>query len=133
MEEYALTKDRLMLVIDEADHLLGTRFYNDFFGMLRAWHNRASYDKPWDKLNIVVAVATDPWLFIQNINQSPFDVGLKLALNDFNKFQVRDLNQRYGSPVSDKNFPRLIDLPERSSVPYTPSIIRISQRQTDLG
>jgi MinD-like ATPase involved in chromosome partitioning or flagellar assembly len=112
MEEYALSasEDRLVLAMDEVDRLLDTPFHNDFFGMLRAWCNRAAYEQPWDRLSIVMAIATDPWLFIQDVRQSPFNVGLQLKLEDFNQLQVWDLNQRHGNPVSDKEISRLMEL-----------------------
>ena len=35
------------------------------------------------------------------MNQSPFNVGTRLTLDDFNSDQVVDLNQRHGSPLRD--------------------------------
>ncbi len=36
------------------------------------------------------------------MNQSPFNVGTRLALSDFVPEQVAELNRRYGSPLRDK-------------------------------
>ncbi len=36
------------------------------------------------------------------MNQSPFNVGTRLALEDFNCAQVAELNERYGSPLKDE-------------------------------
>src|SRR5262249_22274543 len=38
-------------------------------------------------------------LLINNLNQSPFNVGTRLTLEDFTLEQVADLNNRYGSPL----------------------------------
>src|SRR4030095_4922623 len=35
------------------------------------------------------------------MNQSPFNVGTRLALEDFTLEQVAELNRRYGSPLRD--------------------------------
>ena len=43
--------------------------------------------------------ATEPHLFIQDLNQSPFNVGTKIALQDFTPEQVGELNRRYNSPL----------------------------------
>jgi hypothetical protein len=43
-------------------------------------------------------------LLIQDVNQSPFNMGLKLYLADFNEQQLRDLNRRHGSPVQARDF-----------------------------
>jgi hypothetical protein len=96
------TIDRtLVLAIDEADRLLETSFSNDFFALLRAWHNNRPLDEAWDKLNIVLVIATEPYLLISDPNQSPFNVGLRLDLEDFNRSQVQELNQRHGAPVRE--------------------------------
>jgi len=36
------------------------------------------------------------------MNQSPFNVGTRLTLEDFTLSQVADLNERYGSPLKDE-------------------------------
>ena len=112
MENYVLpaSENRLVLAMDEVDRLLTTPFRDDFFSMLRAWCNNAAYQEPWDKLSILMAIATEPWSFIQDVRQSPFNVGLRLVLDDFNEFQIRDLNQRHSNPVSGENLPRLMGL-----------------------
>jgi serine/threonine protein kinase len=112
MEDYVLPQSDIPIVLamDEVDRLLHTTFHNDFFGLLRSWHNSAAYDKQWEKLNLVMVISTEPYLLIADVNQSPFNIGLKLHLKDFNEDQVRDLNQRHGSPVQDGDFPQLMEL-----------------------
>src|SRR5262249_5447680 len=51
------------------------------------------------KLTLAIAYATEAHLFITDLNQSPFNVGTRLTLDDFNLDQVSDLNGRYGSPI----------------------------------
>src|SRR5262249_48310456 len=76
-------------------------FASDFFGLVRSWHNSRSTEPggPWTKLTVVIAYATEAHLFIQDLNQSPFNVGRRLDLEDFNIQQLVDLNGRYGGPV----------------------------------
>ncbi|NTU66047.1 MAG: toll/interleukin-1 receptor domain-containing protein, partial [Chloroflexi bacterium] len=84
----------LVLAIDEADGLLQSDFYTDFFGLLRSWHNRRATNPEWEKFNLVLVISTEPYLLIADMNQSPFNVGLHLGLSDFTIEQVRDLNVR---------------------------------------
>jgi hypothetical protein len=100
----------IVLAMDEADYLLQTDFYQDFFGLVRSWHNRRAKYEAWEKLNIVMVISTEPYLLIDDINQSPFNVGLKLELADFNKAQVQDLNRRHGSPIAEQNFSSFMTL-----------------------
>ena len=46
-----------------------------------------------------MAYATESHRFITDLNQSPFNVGTRLVLEDFSLEQVAELNQRYGSPL----------------------------------
>ena len=84
--------------IDEADRVFGRPYASDFFGLLRSWHNRRALDPggPWAKLTLMLAYATEAHLFISDLNQSPFNVGVLLPLRDFTKDQVRELATRYG-------------------------------------
>jgi hypothetical protein len=50
---------------------------------------------------MAISYATEAHLFITDINQSPFNVGTRLALQDFTFEQVRELNRRYGNPLSE--------------------------------
>jgi hypothetical protein len=100
----------IILAIDEADRLLETPFSNDFFALLRAWHNNRAFDTAWDKLNMVLVIATEPYLLINDPNQSPFNVGLRLDLEDFDRNQVQELNLRHGRPVHSRDAERIFDL-----------------------
>lgn len=92
----------LVWFMDEVDKLFLAPFASDFFGLVRSWHNSRSTetDGPWNKLTVVISYATEAHLFIQDLNQSPFNVGRKLDLEDFNIQQMVDLNGRYGGPLS---------------------------------
>ncbi len=95
----------LVWYMDEVDKLFLAPFASDFFGLVRSWHNSRSTepDGPWNKLTVVIAYATEAHLFIQDLNQSPFNVGRRLDLEDFNMQQTVDLNGRYGSPLKSYN------------------------------
>jgi hypothetical protein len=105
MEEHVLpvSSRQVVLAIDEADRLLSVPFHSDFFALMRSWHNNRAIDPVWNRINLVMVIATEPYLLISNPNQSPFNVGVKLNLADFNREQVQDLNQRHARPVADKD------------------------------
>ena len=91
----------IVLAFDEADALLTTHFYQHFFGLLRTWHNRRAMWPEWEKFNIALVISTEPYLLIDDINQSPFNVGLKLDLSDFDRTQFEQLNVQHGSPLDE--------------------------------
>jgi len=112
LEDYVLStsKKPFMLAMDEVDRLLKTDFHTDFFALLRSWHDSGSYQEAWRKLNLLLVISTEPHLLITDVNQSPFNVGLKLDLQDFNEAQVGHLNQRHGSPVPEAEISDLMTL-----------------------
>jgi serine/threonine protein kinase len=94
----------LVWAMDEVDRLLTCQFGSEVFGLFRSWHNERSLDptSPWEQLTLAIVYATEPHLFITDLNQSPFNVGTKLELRDFTVEQVAELNERYGSPLKDQ-------------------------------
>ncbi len=95
----------LLLAMDEADSLLQTDFYKDFFGLLRSWHNRRAARKLWETFNMALVISTEPYLLIDDVHQSPFNVGLHLTLADFETDQVAHLNRQHGAPLTDADLP----------------------------
>lgn len=91
----------LVWAMDEVDRLFATPFGTEFFGLLRSWHNERALDPagPWASLTIAIAYATEAHLFITDMNQSPFNVGTRLNLEDFTQVQVAELNRRYQNPI----------------------------------
>src|SRR5205085_4989026 len=87
--------------LDEVDRLFTCPFGSEVFGLFRSWHNERSLDPtgPWQRLTLAIVYATEAHLFITDINQSPFNVGTRLVLEDFTAEQVAELNRRYGSPL----------------------------------
>jgi serine/threonine protein kinase len=89
--------------LDEVDRLFTCSFGSEIFGLFRSWHNKRALDPagPWSRLTLAIAYATEAHLFITDLNQSPFNVGTRLQLEDFSFEQVADLNQRYGTPLRE--------------------------------
>ncbi|MBT6804050.1 MAG: ATPase, partial [Verrucomicrobia bacterium] len=67
----------------------------------RSWHNERALDPsgPWAGLTLSIAYATEAHLFISDMNQSPFNVGTRLSLEDFAIDQIKELDNRYGNPL----------------------------------
>ena len=98
--------------IDEVDRLFGCPSANDVLGMFRAWHNERALtpEGPWHRLTLALAYATEAHLLISDLSQSPFNVGTRLELRDFDPDQVASLNERYGLPLNEAELPRFLAL-----------------------
>lgn len=96
-----------VLAIDNCDRLFGhPEIAGEFFSLLRAWHERARTKAPWGQLRLVIVYSQEPYL-IQDINQSPFNVGLPIELDAFTAAQLTELGQRHGlafSPAQEQEF-----------------------------
>lgn len=100
----------LVLAMDEVERLFASDFGSDFFGMLRSWHNARRPKSPWERLDILLVTSTEPYLFIENNNQSPFNVGEVIELGDFDRADVADLNSRHASPLTLPEVNQLVEL-----------------------
>ncbi|MEM9150902.1 MAG: AAA-like domain-containing protein [Cyanobacteria bacterium P01_F01_bin.3] len=100
----------LVLAMDEVESIFDTPFRTDFFGMLRNWHNERATSDLWRQCDLALVTSTEPYQLIDNLNQSPFNVGEVLDLSDFALAQVQDLNQRHGGPLSEPQVEELMAL-----------------------
>ena len=90
--------------LDEVDRLFTCPFGSEVFGLFRSWHNKRALDPDghWNRLTLAIAYATEAHLFITDLNQSPFNVGTRLLLEDFTIVQLEDINLRFGLPLRDE-------------------------------
>lgn len=98
--------------LDEIDRLFDYSYKQVVFGLFRSWHNERSLnpDGPWGRLTLAIAYATEAHLFITDLNQSPFNVGTRLGLEDFTVAEVAELNRRFGTPVAPGELNQLTEL-----------------------
>ncbi len=90
----------VLFAMDEVDSIFDTDFRSDFFGMLRSWHNSRRAGSIWKQFDLALVTSTEPYQLIENLNQSPFNVGEIIELTDFTPAQITDLNRRHGSPIN---------------------------------
>ncbi len=112
LQDYLLAElnSPIVLAMDEVESMFGTPFRTDFFGMLRGWHNSRATELIWKQLDLALVTSTEPYQLIEDLNQSPFNVGQVLELKDFSLEQVTELNQRHGNPFTQVQLDRLMDL-----------------------
>jgi hypothetical protein len=96
--------------MDEVERMFGSPFRSDFFSMLRSWHNNRARGGDWTRLNLALVTSTEPYQFIADLNQSPFNVGQVVELVDFTLEQISELNRRYHSPLTETQVTKLFEL-----------------------
>lgn len=100
----------IVLAMDEVERVLGMPFQNDFFGMLRTWHNDRARDSNFARISLFLSSSTEPELFIDNPNQSPFNVAQPVPLNDFSQLEVEQLNRLHNLPLNPSQVNQLMFL-----------------------
>lgn len=91
----------LVLCLDDVDLLFPyPAIYEDFFGLLRSWHEKAKTRPIWKKLRLALVYSTDVYIPL-NINHSPFNVGLLVEPPEFHRGQAQELAQTLGLEASD--------------------------------
>src|SRR5215210_1904958 len=86
----------LVLAMDEVEGMFDADFRSDFFAMLRGWHNSRAAKPAWRRLDLALVTSTEPYQLIANLNQSPFNVGQVIALDDFTTDEAHALNELHG-------------------------------------
>ncbi|MEC4814560.1 MAG: AAA-like domain-containing protein, partial [Scytonema sp. PMC 1069.18] len=86
----------VVLGLDEVDRIFPyTEVVEDFFGMLRSWHEKGKICDIWKQLRLVIVHSTEVYIPL-DINQSPFNAGIPIELREFNVQQVKDLAYFHG-------------------------------------
>jgi serine/threonine-protein kinase len=111
-QRYLLTArdSPLVLGLDDVDLIFQyPKISSDFFGLLRAWHEKAKNEDIWKKLRLVIVHSKEVYIPL-NVNQSPFNVGFPIDLPEFNLSQITDLvycHQLAWTPVQIEHLLRL--------------------------
>ena len=100
----------LTLGLDEVDQVFQhPGVAQEFFGLLRAWHEKGKNELAWKKLRLVISHSKEVYIPL-NINQSPFNVGLPIELPEFSHKQINDLLQKHQLNWSDSEREKLIQM-----------------------
>lgn len=131
-EEYLLlqTPQPLVLVLDDIDRLFAyPDVADEFFGLLRAWHEESKNRAVWQRLRLIVTHTTEVYIPL-NIHKSPFNVGLPIELNGLTGRQIQDLADRYGYRWSNQFTEALIK--QIAGHPYLVQTLLHYLQQADL-
>ncbi|MEM8674446.1 MAG: AAA-like domain-containing protein [Cyanobacteria bacterium P01_G01_bin.67] len=82
---------------------------DDFFALLRSWHEEAKWNSIWQQLRLILVHSTEVYIPL-SINRSPFNVGLPIELPEFDLLQIIDLAQRQGLDWNSEQVKQIMDL-----------------------
>jgi AAA-like domain/CHAT domain len=103
-------KQPVILGLDEVDRIFQySEIADEFFTMLRSWHEKGKNNETWQKLRLVISHSQEVYISL-DVNKSPFNVGLPIDLNKFSLTQVQDLVKRHGLQWSDTEINQLMEM-----------------------
>ncbi|MEO1208697.1 MAG: AAA-like domain-containing protein [Cyanobacteria bacterium J06638_20] len=140
LEEYLLPQlaSPLVIALDEVNELFQfAPISAEFLPLLRSWYEDAKEIAIWQQVRWILAHATDIYVPLQ-LQQSPFNVGLAIALPEFSLTQIQDLAQKHGLSefAGDQGIQRLVPL--LNMISCRPGLVRLalyylSQGLTDVN
>ena len=99
----------LVIAIDNFDYVFQyPNIEADFCGLLRGWFEKANNSKVWGKLRQIIVYSSESSTVL-NINQSPFNVGLPIELDELDISEVLALALAYKLPWTIAEVKKLTD------------------------
>ncbi len=129
-KKYILAKINhpLVLGLDEVDRLFTySEVVEDYFGLLRSWHEKGKISDVWKKLRLVLAHSTEVYIPL-DVHQSPFNAGLPVDLEEFNQQQIKELAKKHGIQDADALLEEL-----RKMVGGHPYLLRLAMYEIAMG
>jgi protein SERAC1 len=118
----------LVLGLDDIDKIFPyPEIAQEFFALLRAWHENGKNQEIWQKLRLVIAHSQEVYVSL-NVNQSPFNVGLSVEIGEFNVTQIKELVQRHQLNWSETQIEQL-----RGMIDGHPYLLRTALYQIATG
>lgn len=95
-----LSHDRLFILVDEIDSVLGLDFpANDFFAFIRACHEQRVHQADYSRLTWGLFGVTTPSDLIRDPQRTPFNIGRAIDLQDFALAESQPLLTGFGPQV----------------------------------
>ncbi|MTJ06604.1 MULTISPECIES: AAA-like domain-containing protein [unclassified Anabaena] len=126
-------KQPVILGLDEVDRIFQySDIADEFFTMLRSWHEKGKNNETWQKLRLVISHSQEVYISL-DVNKSPFNVGLPIDLNKFSLTQVQDLVKRHGLQWSDTEINQLMGMIDGHPYLVRTALYHIATNQLTLN
>lgn len=97
-----------VLGLDNVDRLFPFQdIIEDFFGMLRSWHEKGRFSQQWQQLRLILVHSTEAYIPL-DYHQSPFNTGVPIGLLEFTAAQIQHLAQLHQVVLTERELSRLM-------------------------
>ncbi|HAZ46193.1 MAG TPA: hypothetical protein DDW76_27095 [Cyanobacteria bacterium UBA11369] len=104
IEEVLLTEieQKIVIFVDEIDRVLSQKFsLDDFFALIRFFYNRRVDEPKYRRLTFALLGVATPSDLIADKTQTPFNIGVAIALHGFQLHEVQPLTDGLTGKVSN--------------------------------
>ncbi|MCP4691968.1 MAG: hypothetical protein GY859_28240 [Desulfobacterales bacterium] len=98
----------VLICLDEVDRVFSSPIKTEFFSSVRAFWTRGAFDAAWKKIRWVLSTSSEPSFFIDDLNQSPFNIGLRVELNAFTPDETEAFARRHGLSLAGPMIERIM-------------------------
>lgn len=109
-EEYILPSIGcpLLLGLDNVDRVFPySETIDDFFGMLRSWHEKGKTLPIWQNCKLALAHSTEVYITL-DLDQSPFNAGLPIELTEFDFSRTLEWVRRHQLEIEPRRIEDLV-------------------------
>ncbi len=106
---FADTDAPLLICLDEVDRIFNAPIKSEYFASVRAFYNRGAFDPAWKKVRWLLATSSEPSFFIEDLTQSPFNIGLRVNVGAFTPKEVENLTIHHGLTLDRPTLNRIVD------------------------
>ena len=97
----------VLLCLDEVDRIIGHPISNQFFANIRAFYNMGAFEPIWKKIGWLLSSSTEPSFFIEDLTQSPFNIGQTIYLKPFTIEEILEFSRRFGLSLDEASVERI--------------------------
>jgi hypothetical protein len=122
----------LVIALDDLEYIFEyPQVAKDFLPLLRSWYEAAKTFPIWQKLRLVVVQSTEVYVPL-DLNYSPFNVGLPIQLNNFNKEQIQQIAQSYSINLDSSQVEQLEEFTAGHPALVNMALFSLSHSQESL-
>ena len=111
LDQFIFANDEtpLLICLDEVDRLFGSPIGSKFFSSVRAFFNSGAFDPTWGKVRWLLGSSSEPSFFIEDLTQSPFNIGLRVELRAFSLAEIETFAGRHGLSLDKKTLEAVME------------------------
>lgn len=99
----------LLVSMDEVDRVFKSPIKSEFFASVRAFYNRGAMDSSWKRVRWLLSTSSEPSFFIDDLSQSPFNIGLRVDLSTFTPGEVETFARRHGLTLDRETLEKIME------------------------